>query len=187
MEIIVNFKNYKKGKKALELAKRIKRFVPRATVCVGIKDVESISKLKLKTFTQRFEGREKGLKGTLLNHSDYRISFDKIKKQMKESNKVIICVRNLNEAKKAKKLKPYAVAYEDPKLIGTGKSITKYDSKKVKEFAKMFKRAKTKPFCGAGISSIEEVKEAKRLGCKGVIISSAIAKASNPEKFLKDL
>ena len=51
----------------------------------------------------------------------------------------------------------------------------------------MFKRNKTKAFCGAGISTASDIKEAKKLGCKGVLISSAIAKSRNPEGFLRKI
>ena len=49
------------------------------------------------------------------------------------------------------------------------------------------KKTKILPLCGAGISTAEDVKEAYNLGCKGVLISSAIAKSKNPIQLLKQL
>jgi len=186
MEIVINFKKYKTGKRALELAKKIKKYIPKAIICSIPEDVKRISKTNLRVFTQYYNKKTKA-EGSLLNHSDHRISLRKIKEQIKNFNKVIICVKNINEAKKVKKLKPWAIAFEDPKLISTGKSITKYNAENVKKFSNLFKNSKIKPFCGAGISTYEDIKEAKKLGCKGVLISSAITLAIDQEKKLKTL
>ena len=86
-----------------------------------------------------------------------------------------------------KKLKPYAIAFEDPKLVGSGKSITSYNAKNVLKFSKLLKSTKIIPLCGAGISSLDDIKESKKLGCKGVLISSSIAKVNKPDKLLKDI
>jgi len=202
--IIVNFKNYKTGKEALKLAKKLHKrggFIG----AVNYLDIQELSKTKLPIFAQHVDLSKKvltgfifaeqikkaGAKGTLLNHSEHRISFNEIKQTLKECSeyrlRVVVCVPNLSEAKKVIKLKPWAMAYEDPELIATGKSITKYDSKSVKEFVKILKGTKIIPLCGAGISTIEDVTEAKKIGCKGVLIASAIANSKNPDKFLKEL
>ncbi len=55
----------------------------------------------------------------------------------------------------------------------------------MERFVKMLKGSKIIPLCGAGIGNLEDVLEAKRLGCKGILISSAIAKDKKPERFLK--
>ena len=86
-----------------------------------------------------------------------------------------------------KKLAPYAIAFEDPKLVGSGKSITQYRSSDVKKFAELFKNSKIIPLCGAGINSADDAKEAYALGCKGVLIASAIANVNKPEKLLKEI
>jgi triosephosphate isomerase len=41
--------------------------------------------------------------------------------------------------------------------------------------------------CGAGITSGEDVAAALILGCKGVLVASAVANSQSPEKFLKDV
>lgn len=189
--IIINFKNYKTGKQALDLAKKIQKHLPSSIVAVPTKDVEQISKkTKLKVFTQYIKKTKTG-KGSLLNHSDHQITFQKIKGTIKESQdknfKIILCTSNLKQAKKFKALKPWAMAFEDRKLIGSGKSITQYRAGDVERFAKLLKNTKIIPLCGAGVSTAEDVRAAKHLGCKGVLIASAIAKASNPDKLLKKL
>ena len=143
--IVINFKNYKARKDVLVLAKKIERFLPKAIVAVPSVDIHCISRhTKLKTFAQHVDFHEKGkttgflipeaakahgASGTLLNHSEHKLKFDALKKTMlrcKKANlKVITCASNLKESKEIKKLNPFAIAFEDPKLISTGKSITK--------------------------------------------------------------
>ena len=99
--------------------------------------------------------------------------------------KVIVCAANLIEVKKIKKLNPFAIAFEDPKLISTGKSITKYKTNELKKFVSLLKNTKIIPLCGAGINSKNDYLEALNLGCKGILVSSVIANSKNPEIFLK--
>lgn len=206
--IIINFKNYVVGKKALALAKLIEKHLPEAIVAVPAVDIEEISKkTKLKVIAQNLDykkGRATGFLlpstaktagaiGTLLNHSEHQIPIKKIKEILIETKKLnlktFLCAPSISEAKKFLALKPEAIAFEDPKLIGSGKSITQFRADQVKKFAKLFNKSKIKPLCGAGINKVEDVKAAKSLGCKGVLIASAIAAAS-PKKakdFLKKL
>ena len=83
--------------------------------------------------------------------------------------------------------------FEDPKLVSTGKSITRIEPKAVKRFAEMVKnhnknsKSRIISLCGAGISNREDVKLALQFGCDGVGIASAIVKAKNQEKALKNI
>jgi triosephosphate isomerase (TIM) len=184
--IVINFKNYKKGKESLELAKRIQEYLPKAIVCPTVKDVELVKEgTKLKVFSQYIV--KENVDGSLLNHSDHRVSAKVIEKNVK--GKVILCVKNVAEAEKYRKLKPWAIAFEDEKLIGSGKSITSYKKEDVGDFVKLLKGSGIIPLCGAGISSVEDVRAAKKLGCRGVLIASAIAKVSleESEKLLREI
>lgn len=207
MIVIINFKNYVYGKKSLDLVKKIKRYLPDAIVAVSPVDVRSIEYYSgANVFSQNVDLIEDNkstgainpliikhakAKGTLLNHSENKIPLKNVKEILKICKKinlkVAVCASNLKEVKEIKKFNPWAIAFEDPKLISTGKSITKYNPQSVKEFAKMLKETKIIPLCGAGINSKEDVVEAEKLGCKGVLIASAIANSKNPDKILKSL
>ena len=209
MLIVVNFKNYKQGKDVLDLAKKIEKATKGkdVVVCVPATDIHVVySQTKLKVFSQHINDKDigsttgfvtaesvkaVGASGTLLNHSEHRIHFEVIHRIMKRCErarlKVIFCVESISEVKKIKRwqLKPYAIAYEDRKLIGSGKSITNYKSRKVEKFARLLKGSGIKALCGAGISSSKDVESAKELGCDGVLVASAITKSKNVEKFFK--
>ena len=193
--MIINFKNYVTGKKALALAKLIEKHLPKAIICPPTNDITNISqKTKLKVFSQYLpKNSSPKAKGTLLNHSDHPLNFEKIKqaKKLADKNKlkIILCVSTAQQAKKFLSLKPEAIAFEDKKLIGTGKSITEYKPDEIKKFAKIFHGTTIAPLCGAGIHSANDIKTAKKLGCKGVLIASAIAKApiKKTEKLLEKI
>lgn len=205
--IVVNFKNYVFGKKVLDLAMKIQKYYPKAIVAVPAMYTGYVAfRTKLKVYAQHVDSltsekstgfilpesiRAAGAKGTLLNHSEHKIPMKEIKTTIKRCNKlrlnVIACASNLKESGQLKKLKPYAIAFEDPKLIATGKSITKHRTNDLKKFVSLLKSTKIIPLCGAGITSKEDYKEALKIGCKGVLVSSAIANSKAPERFLKNI
>ena|SRR3989344_8517202 len=204
--IVINFKTYKQGKEVLKLIKVIEKYLPNSIICLQPTDLHFSKQTKLKVYSQNIESFESGrntghiitkaiklngAKGSLLNHSEYPVSIKQINLTIKKCKelgiKLIVCSSSLKEIKEIKKLRPYAIAYEDKNLISTGKSITEHKSKDIKVFVKILKNTKIIPLCGAGISSAKDVKEAKKLGCKGVLISSAIVKTKNPRKILLDL
>ena len=130
-------------------------------------------------------------KGSFLNHSEHKLNFDDLRKTVHKCRKLkmktIVCVSDLKEAKNVKKLKPNCIAYEPKELIATGKSVTKLKPKIVEEFSKLFKGSNVVPLCGAAITNGNDVEKAKELGCKGVLVASAVTKAKNVEKVVKEL
>ena len=205
--IIINFKNYVSGKKALKLAKIIEKFLPNAIVAVSDFDVALISRgTKLDVYVQHVDYfksdratgfaipeivEKAGALGSLLNHSEHRLGEETIERTMKRAKqvglKIILCVDSVRQAKRLKKLKPDAMAYEDPKLVASGKSITQYRLKEVEKFVAELKGSRIKPLCGAGIHSKWDLIAAKNLGCKGVLISSAIAHSRDADRLLGEL
>lgn len=200
--IVVNFKNTKKGTAVLNFAKKINNPCTIAAVpTANLKEVAS--KTKLITIAQHTEDKdsktgfltpqslkETGAQGTLLNHSEHPIPIKKIGKITRQCNKlklkVIICTSKISQVDKLRKFKPFAIAYEDPKFIGTKNSVTNHPSTILK-FTKHFKRCKRIPLCGAGIHKKEDVENALKLGCKGILISSAVMNSKNPKTLLKKL
>src|SRR5690606_11132436 len=100
--IIINFKNYKKGKETVKLAKLVKKHLPGAVVCVPVADLHDVSKTGIKTFAQHVDAaepgrgtgfitaesvRSEGASGTLLNHSEHPLPFDVLKKSIERCKK----------------------------------------------------------------------------------------------------
>ena len=205
--IIINLKNYKFGDELTLLGKKIKRYLGQdGIVCVSSSDFYKFVNLKLNIYAQHVDWHPSGkstgfvvpeslasykVKGSLLNHAEHQISFEEIKKTVLRCNehglKLIICSSNLKEIKELIKLKPYGIAFEDPYLISTGKSIVNFKQEDLIEFVKILKNKGIKIICGAGVSSAKDYIQAKKIGCDGVLISSAIVNSKNPDKLLKEL
>ena len=218
-EIVINSKNYKQGKDVVKLAKQIDKSISKEKsnhiiICVNASDIYEVKKAtkNLKIYSEHVDfhnvGRATGFilpeavkadgaSGTLLNHSEHKLKWRTIKKTVKRCKqtklKIILCISNLKQLKKALKLKPEAIAFEVPELISTSKSITQSKPESVKMFACLVnkynnkKSENIKALCGAGISSDNDIKASVEFGCDGVLIASAVTKARNPGEKLKKL
>lgn len=207
--LVINLKNYKIGNEVLDLVRKIEIYYNKAIIAVPFTELKEVAKGKsgqnLQVFAQHVDyqdsGRNTGFvtpeslvaagaNGTLLNHSEHKITLASIRKAMKRCNevglKVIICTSSLKDIEQLKKLNPFAIAYEDKKLIATGKSITTYKTNDIKKFVELLEKTEIIPLCGAGITTGEDVAAALVLGCKGVLVASAVANSQEPERFLKE-
>ena len=132
------------------------------------------------------------VKGSLINHSEHRITSKEIEKlvsKLKELKMIsILCVKDVAEVKKYVKLNPDYIAIEPPELIGSGKAISKEKPDLIFKAADIIKNAKnsTKLLCGAGIVSGEDVSKAIELGSKGILVASGIIKAKDWNKIIND-
>ncbi|HJJ23270.1 MAG TPA: triose-phosphate isomerase [Nitrosopumilus sp.] len=132
------------------------------------------------------------VKGSLINHSEHRISSDEIQKlvlKLKELKMTsIVCVKDVAEVKKYVKLNPDYIAIEPPELIGSGKAVSKEKPELIIKAVNAIKRAKnnTKLLCGAGIVSREDVVKAIELGSKGILVASGIIKHKDWNKIISE-
>jgi len=132
------------------------------------------------------------VKGSLINHSEHRISSKEIKKlvlKLKELKMTsIVCVKDIAEVKKYLKLNPDFIAIEPPELIGSGKAVSTEKPELIAKAADIVNNSKnkTKLLCGAGIVSGEDVKKAIELGSKGILVASGIIKAKNWNKVISE-
>lgn len=205
--IIINTKNYRTGNALRALVKSINSYDVHTIIAVPAPDIALLAEeMQLNVYAQHVDYiehekstgsvsaaslKKAGATGTLLNHSEKRLPFDTLKKTIEQCKKAglatVVCAKSLSEAQKIAQLKPSAIAFEDPALIGTGRSITSAKANTLKKFVADLKGKPTLPLCGAGISSIEDVQAAYALGCKGVLIASAIAQTKSPSFFLEKL
>ncbi len=136
--------------------------------------------------------RELGFEGTLLNHSEKRISHDRIEKTVGMARvlgmKAVVCAESIDEAKKVAAFSPWAVAIEPPELIGSGVSVSSAQPDLVVRGVQAIKAVddKVKAFVGAGVSTRQDFQKSLLMGAEGVLLASAFAKAKEPEKWLKD-
>ena len=208
--LVVNFKTYKNGtgKRAFELAKTCENVAKETgkEIIISVQpfDLYKISNsIDIPVFSQHLDSisygsntgwllpegaKENGATGTLINHSERKISMSEIEKIINRCKKLglktIVCASTSEEASKIDKFSPDYIAIEPPELIGTGISISKAEPKLITDTLNV---AKTPVLCGAGITSGEDVKKAIELGTKGVLVASAIINAKNQREKIMEL
>jgi len=202
--IVINFKTYKQGKDVIKLAKVIEKVDKRVIVGVQASDVFEVNKAtKLKVYAQHVDYFEKGrhtgfilpeavkadgARGVFLNHSEHKINMKILKMTVKRCKeiglKTMVFAKDLREAKKIKKMKVDYIIIEPPELVAGKISVSTAQPELIEKIAK---RLKCRFLVGAGIKTGEDVKIAMKLGASGIAVSSAITKAKNPVKVLKDL
>ena len=131
-----------------------------------------------------------GAQGTLLNHSENKLPVEVIGETIKRCQnlklKVLVCSGNLEEAKEIAAFKPDLLAYEPPELIGSQTaSVSTAKPGVIKNFVTEIKSIPV--LVGAGIHSQQDVKKGIKLGAVGILVSSDVVLAQNPEKELLDL
>ncbi len=196
--VIVNFKTYNVD--AVLLARTIS-VTENVYACPQLTDLKEVSHI-CKTLAQHVDpytpGQhtgsvlpekilEAGAFGSLINHSEDRMDFDKIKESVKRLKKLslasVVCARDLNEVKQLKKFMPTAIAVEPPELIGGKVSVSTADPDLIKSACKQYKTV----LVGAGIHSKKDVETAMKLGAKGVLVASGVVLSGNPEKSVQQM
>ena len=201
---IINFKTYKNGKEAIALAKKIEKVNRKIIIGVQASDIhEIVRNTSLEVFAQhvdpyepgRYTGytipegvKASGAKGTFLNHSEHKLDLKTIELTIMRCRqaglKTAVFAKNLREARKIESFKPDFLIYEPPELVAGDISVSNAKPKIIEEIAR---EIKMKFLVGAGIKNRKDVLTALKLGASGIAVSSAITKARNPEKVLREL
>lgn len=209
--IIINFKTYKEstGSNAVKLAKICEKVAKKSnkTIIIAVtnNDIYRVSKeVKIPVFSQHIDAvgygantgkvlaenvKENGASGVLINHSEDTIDLSKIEKVVKrarENNLIaVVCAPTPFMVEKISKFNPDFIAVEPPELIGGDVSVSKAKPGVITNSLK--KAGKVILLTGAGVKTKEDVRTAIKLGSKGILLASGVAKAKNPEKILLDL
>ncbi len=210
--IFVNFKTYEQGtgEKAVALAKICQKVAKETSVKV-FPVVQAVDILRVvkeaggEIWAQHVDDIEygpntgqtlpeavkaTGAEGVLLNHSEIKLPVEVIGETIKRCQslklKVLVCSDSLEEVKEIAVFKPDLLAYEPPELIGSQTaSVSKAKPEVIKDFVIEIKNIPV--LVGAGIHSQQDVKKGIELGAVGILVSSDIVLAQNPEKELLDL
>ena len=210
---IINCKNYEEiaGEKIIKLAKIAAKISKKYKIKIAIAPphhlIPLITKFGIIVLAQHLDDKKIGsttgfmipeiikkskIDGSIINHSEHRITESEIKNLVKRLKKLklktIVCVKNVSEAKKYAKINPTFIAIEPPELIGTGRAISTEKPQLITNSINAVQSAKnsTKLLCGAGIVSAEDVSRAVELGSKGILVASGVIKAKNWESILSD-
>ena len=213
--LVVNFKTYIEatGKRAVQLA-RVAEEVSRETganiiVAPQFTDIEPVSKtVDIPFFSQHLDSvrpgahtghvlaeaiKSAGAEGSLLNHSEKRISKSEIAESLKlcadADLQCLVCADTTEASVDVAKMSPDMIAIEPPELIGTGISVSKVRpeliTQSLKEIRKLNRTVKV--LCGAGVTTAEDVSKALELGSEGVLVASGIVKNKDPKAILQSM
>ncbi len=128
-----------------------------------------------------------GASGTILNHSEHRISPGTVRQVIKRAKdfKILVCCKSLGQAERLARFKPDLLAYEPPELIGSReKSVASEKPEAIRNLVKMIDMPL---IVGAGIHSQKDVEISLKMRAKGVLVATDVVLARNPKKELEDL
>jgi triosephosphate isomerase len=210
--IIINFKTYEEatGNRALRLAQICKsvgvKYGKQIIISPQFTDIYRVSRESSYNlvFAQhiddgigKFTGsisplavKEAGAVGTLLNHSERRLTIEEIGKRIsaaKAHGLMTLCFADsIEEGLKIAALGPEMIAYEPPELVGSGISVSTAKPSQITDFVSKVTPS-VRRLVGAGISNAGDVRKALELGADGWGVSSAFTKSKDPERTLTEL
>lgn len=210
---VINCKNYEEisGEKIIKFVKTAekvsKKFKVKIAICPPQHLIGVVANSSLPILAQHIDDSKVGsttgfvipellkkskVNGSLINHSEHRISSKEITKLVSKLKELkmtsIVCVKDVAEARKYAKLNPNYIAIEPPELIGSGKAVSTERPELITKAANAVKSANnnTKLLCGAGIVSGQDISKAAELGSKGILVASGIIKAKNWDKIISE-
>ncbi|MBE6494170.1 MAG: triose-phosphate isomerase [Methanosphaera stadtmanae] len=213
--IILNYKTYVEstGKNAVQLSKYVQEASEESGINMAIAPqavdlYPIINEVDIPVYSQHMDAitpgshtgstlpeavMETGVTGTLINHSEQRLTLadiDSVVTKTKELNlKSVLCTNNVKTSAAVAVFNPDYIAIEPPELIGSGIPVSKANPEivenTVEEIHKINKDISV--LCGAGISTGEDMKAALELGTEGVLLASGIIKADDQKQALLDL
>lgn len=212
-KLIINLKNYEEStnENAIKIAKICKKLEKAAKkkdveiiLCPSILDLKDVVKQKVKVFSQHIDDynygahtgyiipsaiKKAGAIGTLINHSEHRLTLKKIENEIKIAKELklisCVCTRNVKETEKIAKLNPDFIAVEPKELIGGDISISTAKPELIKNSVKASKKIQL--LAGAGVKNSLDVKTAIKLGSIGILVASGVVKSKNIEKTITEL
>lgn len=209
--IITNFKAYHEatGANAVELAKEHERLANEYGVNLAIAgqamDLSMLAAaVSIPVLAQHVDGvgygahtgsvpveiaHAMGVDGSLLNHSERRISDTEIARALEDLKEMgmlsLVCAENVEEGHKFAEMGADFVAIEPPELIGGDISVSTAKPELISDAVKLIGPGKV--IVGAGIKSKEDVCTALELGAVGILLASGVVKAENPTEKLREL
>lgn len=213
--LVVNFKTYIEatGKRAIELAGIAEKVSRDSGITIIVSpqftDIEPVAKtVDIPVFSQHIDSVEAGAhtghvlaeavksagaEGSLLNHSEKRISTQDIASSIKLCDDAdlqsLVCADTSQASVEIAKMVPDLLAIEPPELIGTGISVSKARPELITESLKDIRKVNrnVRVLCGAGVTNAEDVSKALELGAEGVLVASGVVKSKDPRAVLQSM
>ena len=213
--MLVNFKTYPEatGIRALSMSQACEKTSKESRLAIAVApqacDIAAVAaSVSIPVFAQHIDSmppgsftghviaetvKAAGARGTIINHSEYRRSLDAIKTTVARAKEVglisVVCGDTPEMCNMVTKYKPDFVAIEPPELVGSGIAVSKAQPEIVTKAIQAIKseNERVHVLCGAGISRGADASAALDLGAEGILVASAVVKASDPSRILSEM
>jgi triosephosphate isomerase len=209
--LLINFKTYEEGtgERGLKMAKIIEKVAAERganiAIAVQIAEIHRISsEVSIPVYSQHMDGihfgantgwilpetiKAAGAIGTVLNHAEHQMETERLRESIDRAKEIrlrtVVCANTPDFAKGVAKFSPNYIAVEPPELIGGTVSVSTAKPEVITNSLKVV--GKIPLLVGAGVKTKEDVKKGIQLGASGIFVASAVMKALNPEKIVKEL
>lgn len=209
--LLINFKTFEggTGERGLKIAKIAEKVALEKNVniaiAVQIAEIHRISsEVGIAVYSQHMDAihfgantgwilpetiKNAGAAGVVLNHAEHQMEPQKLREAVDRAKeihlKTVVCANTPEEAKEAAKLLPDYIAVEPPELIGGNTSVSTAKPEAITNSVKAV--GKIPLLVGAGVKTRDDVRKGIKLGASGIFVATAVVKAIDPEKKIKEL
>jgi len=134
-----------------------------------------------------------GARGSLVNHSERPLELAQVAIVLARLLAVgmvpVVCAPTVAAARRLAALKPPYLAVEPPELIGGDRSVSTARPEVIERAVAAVRQVspKTHVLCGAGVHDRHDVRRALELGSEGILVASAVTRAKDPAKAIREL
>jgi len=137
--------------------------------------------------------KKAGAEGTVVNHAEHQVTMMEARYVVNRCREVglasCVCATTPEACASFALLRPDAVLFEPPELIGSGISVSQAKPTSITQVTRLVRsvNADVILMCGAGITCGEDVSVAMQLGMQGVGSTTGFVKAPNPRLALAEM
>ena len=134
-----------------------------------------------------------GARGSLVNHSEHPMSIpdieDAVQRLTSHRLVAVVCAADVDRARRLAATHPPYLAVEPPELIGGDRAVSTARPEVVAGTVAAVRSVSsaTLVLCGAGVHDRKDVARALELGAEGVLVASAVTRAPDAERAIREL
>jgi triosephosphate isomerase len=137
--------------------------------------------------------RAVGVRGSLLNHSEHPMAPPRVEEAVERLIALglvpVVCARDAEDAGRLAVSRPPYLAVEPPELIGGDRAVSTAAPWVVSRTVAAVEAVApgTRVLCGAGVHTRTDVQRALELGSQGILVASAVTRATDPKAAIREL
>jgi triosephosphate isomerase len=134
-----------------------------------------------------------GARGSLVNHSEHPVAFavarTTVTRLAAAGLAAVVCAPTVGSARRLAGLHPPYLAIEPPALIGGQRAVSTARPEVITHTVAAAHAVdpSISVLCGAGVHDRQDVRRALELGAEGILVASAVTRASSPRNAIAEL